>query len=944
MVNKHDTMSIKPGGLVSVKGGVWNKPNGAFYNAGEFYIQDTVRSDGGNTFFHQSWKGTTYLNGGSQEITGNSVPKFYKLKLIGTPNSIKTLHLNAQVEDTLTLNDHEFATQQFTLYSLTTKLNAITRTTGFVSSLDTGALDRRTALNGNYLFPVGSSLGTSRYRPVIITPNTNGFNNFAVRMANIDATLETFDRNIKDSTICQVNPQYYHRIYHPSGNDSADVRVFYDATADGDFEGLAHWQHQPRWENIAPVVQLPPQNGLTSYVKTNWADFSYSPFAFINLTPLATLAIQPDSVCFKQAVTLTVHPGGLGQYILIDNASDTLYAGADTTWTIDTLAPGRHVLTVTIVKTNGCTFTTDSVVAIIHPLPIVDAGRDTFICYGEQVVLGGNPTVSGGSGSFILHWSPANALSDSTIPNPIANPTQTTLYTVTATDFYGCTKTDSILVIVNPEMFADAGRDTTVCRKTPVILGGNPSGRGGSGTLAYSWQPTHGLSDPFSPNPIAIPDSTTQYIITITDTTGCQKTDSIIVTIFQLPVIDAGNDTLICYGRAVMLGGNPTARGGSSNTFHYSWTPNTALSAPNDPNPIANPTQTTTYYLTVTDGNYCIQTDSVIISINPQISIDAGRDTVICWKEPIQLGGQPTASGGNNTFTYLWAPATGLNDPTSSNPIATPDSTTRYLLTITDGIGCPKVDTVVVTVKYLVAPTISIQGPTEFCFGDSVILTSSFADHYIWNTGDTTQSIVVSSPGVYTVTTSQYCGDTVSAPTLITVWSNPEANFGWDRDTVFAQVAVQFRDSSYADITRWFWDFGDGKGQSLEQNPLYTYTEADTYSVRLIVQNEHGCADTIIKRVPVLELPNLWVPSAFTPNGDGINDDFMVVGTGIIEYELMVFDRWGILLYTSTDLSNRWDGRKGGTDCSEGVYVYRIKAKNIREKVFNLVGTITLIR
>jgi len=158
-------------------------------------------------------------------------------------------------------------------------------------------------------------------------------------------------------------------------------------------------------------------------------------------------------------------------------------------------------------------------------------------------------------------------LSNPNIANPTACPTVTTTYVVTGTDANNCTNTDTVVVTVSPLPTANAGPDTSICGVGSVVIGGSPSGPSGS---TFSWSPGTTLNDSTLANPTASPIVNTTYVLTVTDTNGCENADTVNVTINTPPVVDAGNDTNICTGSSVIIGGNPTTPSSAST---YSWTP-----------------------------------------------------------------------------------------------------------------------------------------------------------------------------------------------------------------------------------------------------------------------------------------------------------------------------------------------------------------------------------
>jgi gliding motility-associated-like protein len=191
---------------------------------------------------------------------------------------VKYGDIDVYVDGNLELTDREFNMDTNTVWVLNPALTSVKRTSGYVSSLEDGGLLRRTNQVAAYLFPVGSNLGTFRYRPIEFKPLATNENHYKARFANIDPTLEGFDRNTKFHLVCQINPDWYHRLYHVTGTDSADVTIMYDTLADGSWNDIVHWQNQPEWESIFrdTIIAGSPFNRISKF---RWDNYNYSPFA-----------------------------------------------------------------------------------------------------------------------------------------------------------------------------------------------------------------------------------------------------------------------------------------------------------------------------------------------------------------------------------------------------------------------------------------------------------------------------------------------------------------------------------------------------------------------------------------------------------------------------------------------------------------------------------------
>lgn len=319
---------IQAGLTVTVQGGVVNGvgtggEQGQWFNRGQIDVRDNVTNNATNQMFMDSDPngpisgGVVRMNGATQTIGGSREIMFDIVRLEGT--GTKSLAQNASVEQTLALNDRQLATQNFDMNILSTSSNAITRTSGYVSSTGNGRLFRRMVSGNNYLFPTGSDDANTpfRYRPITLRPSANGTlpDYFGVRMANVTATTEGFDVNALDNTLCEVNPDFFHFIERADANThGVDITIGY-ANTDARRETIARWTGSG-WTNMAPVNDLG-----TALRKAPWTNFSQQPYALalnnvqLSFTgPQTTFCMMDDPVVFnfthsQPGVPLVVGPG-----------------------------------------------------------------------------------------------------------------------------------------------------------------------------------------------------------------------------------------------------------------------------------------------------------------------------------------------------------------------------------------------------------------------------------------------------------------------------------------------------------------------------------------------------------------------------------------------------------------------------------------------------------
>ena len=312
----------------------------------------------------------------------------------------------------------------------------------------------------------------------------------------------------------------------------------------------------------------------------------------------------------------------------------------------------------------------DSVKVTVLPLSIVDAGADRNLCVGDSTRL----IASGGGVAW--RWSPSTGLDCDSCRTPMARPRALTTYRVAVTDSSGCTSFDSVTITLRPAPSVRAGFNRVICAGDSVHLHGY-----GNGTLR--WSPADGLDCTDCSDPIARPAVTTTYRLTVTNSEGCTATDTLLVTIRTTAGIDAGADATLCRGDSIVL--MPDA------ADSYLWSPSIGLSCTDCRNPVASPTETTTYHLLARFGASCSAVDSVIVNVIPPILADAGPDRSICPGESVML----SASGGTG---YRWMPSPDLSCIDCANPTARPMATTTYYVLVTNDIGCTATDSVTVRV------------------------------------------------------------------------------------------------------------------------------------------------------------------------------------------------------------------------------------------------------
>ncbi len=432
----------------------------------------------------------------------------------------------------------------------------------------------------------------------------------------------------------------------------------------------------------------------------------------------------------------------------------------------------------------------------------------------------------------------------------------------------------------------------------------------------------------FNPASVLVNDGELFTATFTNELTGCLHSAEIKYRYFPALWVDAGRDLEICEGESAQL----MAESNGS----IQWSLQSSGESIGSGSPSVSPPTSETYLVSAEDENGCLVKDSVTVLVSSLPNIDAGEDQELCLNESVQL----LAGGG---AFYRWSPASTLSIDSLSNPLAFPESDITYSVLGTDVFGCQNTDSVSLTVFPL--PETDLPPTFEICEGESQILTA-LGSHpsYEWSTFESQASVEVApttSEGYWVIPVSEEGCNGDTAFTWVEVYPLPLAIFDFTPENGILPVAVQFEDQSLF-YSKLFWDFGNGF-TSTEFNPKHVYTREGRYRVSLEAINKAGCYDTTSVFINI-QNPYIHVPNAFTPNGDGINEEFFYVSRGYDDILIQIYDRWGKLIVESHDLNFKWDGTKDGISVQEGVYVYKLIANNpVLPRILRR-GTVTLIR
>jgi len=516
---------------------------------------------------------------------------------------------------------------------------------------------------------------------------------------------------------------------------------------------------------------------------------------------------------------------------------------------------------------------------------------------------------------------------------------------VTVTDGCGLTATDMINVAINaPDLTVTIPDTVTAPCLSPFNITANVIG--GTPGFSYAWY-TNGVNDwdewdEFYDNFGVATEA--QVIVNVSDVCGQTAADTSIISITAPPLVVTLPDQL--NGNCTTAFNIQPLITGGSNGFTYSWT-NNGVAVASTQNYSVTPGSSTIITLTVNDQCGESNADTVpVLIVNPPVTIDLGPDITSGCTTPNVL--TPNLSGGSGGYSYDWFENSTLVGNATSYTALTP-VTQPYSVTVIDACDMTDSDTILITIPN--PPLILTASPdTAVCVNGTAILSALASGGgggftYTWtnNSNGTvaTYSDLI-SPDTYTVTALDLCGQSISEDIFVDVIPvdadfNAENTAGYTYDFMVV-------DTPPCIGCTYEWTFPDGSiGQNM--NETYTFDGFGEASVALTVTNSIGC--TASNTFSVTFPPVVYIPNCFTPNGDGLNDVFLVESSSVRLFEMHIFNRWGDEVFNTTDIKEAWigdDKLKKSYYVPDGVYPYVCKIKGYNGEAEEYVGTITILR
>jgi len=566
---------------------------------------------------------------------------------------------------------------------------------------------------------------------------------------------------------------------------------------------------------------------------------------------------------------------------------------------------------VTISFDEGCDIIDSVTIEVIHP-PILNIDQTMKVCLYDTITL----TASGGQNYL---WTPNIEIDNNNSNSVNVFPTQSRYYYVTVNnECYQTTDSIFVEVLSLPDIILI--QDTIICKGTSIQIAPQAN-------IQTNWKVSPTLTKHSDGSATLTPTVPQYYHISGTDANGCLNTDSIWVDFYPIPTITTTPDTSICFGESINLHVN----GGEN----YVWSPAETINDPTSANPIATPLVPTTYTVSVSYPENCTTSASVKIDLLYLPNAESPPQVYVCYgeKSTITVGGADT---------YSWSPEIYLNSTNTASVEITAYKDIIYTVTFTNVCGSVFREIPV----YVIVPNVNARQDTIICPGNSTPLSAFGSINYEWipheGINNPFLANVISTPAVPTeyvvIGTDQYgCRDydTVFVDLFPQpyIFTNPQKQYLLQGDTATLvattsfQGAIQWHPSEHLNCPTCLETIAYPP-----KNEHYTVT----------IQDLNGCKAS--NQAWILFEPLIYVPNAFTPDNNRINNIFLVNAGNITNFKLFIFDRWGQIIFTSNELNKGWDGTFNDEKCQDGVYTWKIEYEDLERNKYEKIGHVSLIR
>ena len=636
---------------------------------------------------------------------------------------------------------------------------------------------------------------------------------------------------------------------------------------------------------------------------------------------------------------------------------------------------GMYSVTLTVQNNFGCADTLTKPVQVYFN-PVTDFTVQD-VCLNDSVYFHDASTVDPSASITTFLWLFGDGSPTGTAQNPAHLYASANSYNVTllSTTNQNCSNAVNKTVNVYKAPVTNFSIDDVCLYDSAIFI--NASTSPSDGTIA-SWEWNFGDGSPVNNTSLnnahhlyAATGNYTVSLITRSSNLACSDTLVDSVNVFPVPIAAFYTEE-VCLSQAMDFTDSSAVTGNNTITsWNWNFDDGGATSA------LQNPAHTYTSFgnytvtLIATTNNGCKDTVANTFVVHPLPTAVFTADNV-CFGETVFFSSQSSvpANVTNDAITQ-WYWEFGDNTPveTNQNTLHLYNSTGSYTvkLKVISDFGCP--DSVnktiavnpIPTVAYTAADTTGCE-PLCASFTDKSSISTGANTLWSWSMGDgaspltsTEFSYCYSNDSVFavkhysvslTVTSDSGCVSTLTKTNYITVYPAPVSAFSaTPLITTIVDPVITITNLSSGSHS-WKWNFGDTGTDSMQILLSHTYADTGSYTIQLATATQYGCRDTSYQTITIEPDFVLYIPSAFTPNGDGINDTFIPKGIFINEFEMFIFDRWGTMIYSTDDITKPWDGSVNGSSLNtqNEVYVYSILVKNFRMEKRTYKGTVTLIR
>ncbi len=767
-----------------------------------------------------------------------------------------------------------------------------------------------------YVWGGSSGLSTTSGSVVVATPTSNSFYNVKGSSNGCVSATSNVTVSILPLPLVGVSP--------PSATICAGSSITLHATGNA-----TSFSWSPSNTSGNQIVVAPPNTQIYSLVGSlNSCTSAVNGIVYVVTPPVISASLSSPSVCAQNyngsPNTISITPSGATNYTFVSGGNVSVgspYGPLMTATPTGSTPVVPTVVSTTLIGQSGvCTvYVTNTFVIIPNP-DIALSPISATACPGEIRSF----SVSGATS---YNWLPAPHYTLTSPSSIVANPLVTSYFSVIGNKA-GCRSVikNALVVIQAVPTVSITSLSPSLCVGSSVLLTVNGTGS------TYNWFPPNTLSPSTGATVSASPSADQNYTV-VAALNSCTAQAIVSVSAIPIPTVNAiASASVICSGGSTSI----TASGAVT----FQWLPSNSLNSGVGNAVIANPNSSTTYTIRGFNG-VCTGTGSILIKTveRPNMKIDA-TSAEVCKGGTVNL----QASGAQY---YYWEPAAALGSPSfSSEVIASPSVNTNYTVF---GTNSSELNSCYQQLSYsvLVVPEInpSVSSNTNLCLGQKTTLYASGGNTFSWSPSSglnaTQSSGVVASPTVttdYTVVVSRNARCGVSARILITVNPVPQVYAG--RDTTYNLDEQMILNATGTGTLSWI--YGEGI-------PCRNCPETQVFAERsgcYIVEatNAFGCKATDDVCLEVTDEFAVYIPNSFTPNGDGLNDLFLIYGNGINNTSMQIFNRWGQLLFETQDYTHGWDGHYKGTLCEGGTYTYVFKYTGLNRKKYTKSGSVFLAR